>query len=221
LFTKAARGLGVALGISVLTNTIDYTVGENSDKGLGAEFAASTMVDFAVAGSIGLGSAGAVALGVAIVAAAGITAPFWAAAAGAAFLGAGVGFLVDHLVDTDEIKERVADGFQAWRGNWENIKTIAGVGLTRAREGLENFGDRIKTTTTDALQRAEAEIQQTASDVKRGAVKAVEKLADTAHQAAVTIQDSIDHAAETVETGFEKAKDKVGDFLGNLLGGED
>jgi hypothetical protein len=57
--------------------------------------------------------------------------------------------------------------------------------------------------------------------VKRGAVKAVEKAADKAHQAAVTIQDSIDLAVETVETGLKEAKDKVGDFLGNLLGGED
>jgi hypothetical protein len=147
---KAIRGLGVSLGISVVSNLIDFTWGENKNKGVRSnEFAASTMVDFAQAGLIGVGSALAVG---AVIAGVGLSAPLWFAALVTAGVGLAAGAIIDSLVDTDKLKEKVSNGLSAWGGVFQNSLTIAKVSAERVRnvkdavfETIDNVGDSIKT----------------------------------------------------------------------------
>lgn len=168
---KAVRGLGFTALISLATNAIDFTFGENKDKGVVSnEFAASTMVDFAQAGLIGVGSA--VLVG-GIFTTFAISAPLWVPALIATGVGIGAGLLFDHFVDTDILKQKVANGFSAFGGIFQNSITIAKVGAQRLGERvservrdvkdavfetIQNVGDSIKTGSKN--------ISEAAQDVK-------------------------------------------------------
>ncbi len=169
---KAVRGLGFTALISLATNAIDFTVGENRDKGLRSnEFAASTMVDFAQAGLIGVGAA--VGVG-AIVTGFTLSAPIWLVALATVGTGLLLGWIVDQIIDTDKLKEKVATGLSAFGGIYENTKTIVNVGVQRIGQQVLKTARRVNDTVEETLQN----IGDTINSVGKNLSKTAQNLKD-------------------------------------------
>jgi hypothetical protein len=198
---RSNAGLGLALGLSVVQNVVDYGWGENKEKGFGNEFAASTMVDFAKAGIVGLASAGIVAGVVAGAAAIGITlvagAPLWAIMAGASVVGIALSVLVDHFVDTDKLKQDVAGGLSAWGGIVDNTGIIVGEIGSKIAEGAEGAW-------------------QDLTDAAKNAAEGMSSMVQDLSQAAST---GLEEAKEAVREGVSAVRDTVAGFFGNAFGG--
>jgi hypothetical protein len=209
---KAGRSnsaLGFALGLSVVQNVVDFGWGANKEKGFGKEFMASTMVDFAKAGLVGLASAGMVAGGIALAGAVGIAAaaaaPLWLVMGVTALLGVGLGIVADRLIEKHQIKERVAEGFTAWKGIAQNAGTIVNVGVQRlsevANRKTAEIGQRVHQageaaagwaqSTQDELHRGLQQVGKRASDLIQDAQSTVQALGAEAKQAAGTLVDSV------------------------------
>lgn len=149
---KAVRGLWITGLISLATNAIDFTFGDNKDKGIKSnEFLASSAIDFIQAGVIGVGSAMLVGGLVAFV---GLSAPLWVVGAATALVGIGIGAAVDRLIDTDKLKDKVAKGFSALDGIFQNSLTIAKVGAQRLGERVSEKVSNVKDTVLEAVQNA-------------------------------------------------------------------
>jgi hypothetical protein len=204
LISRAASNSGLAIPMvtSVGINLYDYTLGENRDVGVASpEFAASTMVDCVVSAGTGLAAAGAVA---GLISAAGVigltaiaTAPLWAAIAATAFIGVGLGLLVDTFVDTDAIKDRVADGIRAWGGIVHNVGTIGRVVIDRAGQAISDFAQNAGEAIGNAAQTATSTLRSVGEGVSQ-----------VIHQGTQAIGNAVTNAANA-----------VGSFLGNLFGG--
>ncbi len=168
---KAVRGLGFTALISLATNAIDFTLGENKDKGINSnEFLASSAIDFVQAGVIGVGSA---ILVCGIFTTFVISAPLWVPALIATGVGIGAGLLIDHFVDTDALKQKVADGFSAFGGIFQNSLTIAKVGAQRlgerVSERVSNVQDAVFETVQavgDSIKTVGNKLSDVAQDVK-------------------------------------------------------
>ena len=169
---KAVRGLGFTALISLATNAIDFTVGENRDKGLRSnEFAASTMVDFAQAGLIGVGAA--VGVG-AIVTGFTLSAPIWLVALATVGTGLLLGWIIDQIINTDKLKEKVATGLSAFGGIYENTKTIVNVGVQRIGQQVLKTARRVNDTVEETLQN----IGDTINSVGKNLSKTAQNLKD-------------------------------------------
>lgn len=198
MLKKWSKGLRFSLGIPVVINLVDYGIGENSDIGVVSnEFAAPTTVDMAYAGLTGLAAAGVVAGGVAFLGgildiAAIASAPLWATALVAAGLGIAFGAIIDQVIDTDELKRNVANGFAALPGILENGGTIISIGAGRPGEAVEeavqNIGEVIGNAVVDA--------------------------SDTVIEVAQTV-------AQTVSNAVQNAIDVITGFVDGLFGGND
>jgi hypothetical protein len=187
---KAVKGLGFTALISLATNYVDFEYGENRDIGVKSnEFLASTAVDFAQAGLIGVGAA--VGVG-AVITGLGLTAPLWAAALATAGAGLFIGWIIDQIIDTDKLKEQVANGFSAFGGIYENTKTIVNIGAQR-------IGQRI----TNGLS------------AYKGIYDNAKTIVDVSAQ---RVSDTIDALGDNISTGVNEIKDKVGNFIGNIFG---
>lgn len=164
---KAVRGLWVTGLISLATNIVDFTVGENRDKTLRSnEFAASTLVDFALAGSIGVGAAvgfGAIVIGFTL------SAPLWLAALATAGTGLLLGWIVDQIIDIDKLKEKVTNGLSAFGGIYKNTKTIVDAGFQRisqqAGEAVGKINDSFRTIG-DSISSVGNKLSNTANELK-------------------------------------------------------
>jgi len=173
LMWKAAKGIGISLATSVGKNVYDYGLGEHADIGIKSnEFAASTAVDFAQAGLTGVAAAGAAAGLVMIGAAVGLTAPLWAGVLLATGIGIGISAAVSAVVDTDKIKEKVADGFATVPGIIENGKIIVSAGAEKLGNALENAGTGEPSVITKVIK----DTAQTVSDIVLDAANAVSGL---------------------------------------------
>jgi hypothetical protein len=231
LIWRTVNGLGANLGISAAVNAIDYGIGEHSDKGIGSkEFFASTLVDFGVAGLTGLAAAGIVGV---VITAASITAPFAAAVAATALLGIGLGLVVNHVFDMDRLKGKVTDGFIAWGGNFENIKTIVRVGTERVADGFSAWGgifENTKTIISVGADRATEAMRNAVDHVVDAGKQAVETVSGTVGDMADKVSYSVNKVTETTTNALKQAGQSVSDtigkaanaaseFLGGLFGG--
>jgi hypothetical protein len=170
LMWKAAKGIGISLATSVGKNVYDYGLGEHADIGIKSnEFAASTAVDFAQAGLTGVAAAGAAAGAIVGLAAIGITAPLWAGVVAATVIGIGISALFSALVDTDKLKQKVADGFATVPGIVENGKIIVSAGVEKLGTALENAG----TDEPNVVTKVITDAAQTVSDIVLDATNAV------------------------------------------------
>jgi len=125
---------GVGLGVSALasagTNLYDYGLGAHKNEGIGSQkFWVSTGVDFGMAVGTGLAAAGAVAGTLAIAAAVGLTAaaavPVGAVIAATVGVGFVLSLVLDHFEAGRQLKDKVNNGLDAWKGIAENAKVIS------------------------------------------------------------------------------------------------
>jgi hypothetical protein len=173
---KAIRGLGVSLGISVVSNLIDFTWGENKNKGVRSnEFAASTMIDFVQAGVIGIGSA--LLVGGALVATS-VTIPLLAAAALTAGVGYVIGLGIDQIIDTKELKDRVANGLSALGGAYQNAKIIVRVGTERLGERVNEVSNKLVHAGKNAYNRLNESIRSVGDSISNIASKTKDKVSN-------------------------------------------
>jgi hypothetical protein len=122
-------GFGIAVGTTLVANTLDYTVGEHQDEGLASSgFIAANLVDTMLGLGTGIAAAALVGGAIAGLTAAGVAAaatiPLWAAMAGAALLGMGIYAVVSEVVDVQALTDQVASGLEAWPGILNNAGTI-------------------------------------------------------------------------------------------------
>jgi hypothetical protein len=216
LLKKWAKGLRVSLGIPVVVNLVDYGIGEHSDVGVVSnEFAASTMVDMAYAGLTGIAAAGVVAggaaflggvLGIAAIA----SAPLWATALVAAGLGIAFGAIVDHMIDTDELKRNVTDGLGTLPGILENAGTIISVGTQKVSEAV--------VETIDSVVNAGKEVGEAVIDTAQEVGAAVSKVVSNAADSVLEVAQTV---ALTVSNTVQNATDTITEFVGGLFGGGD
>jgi hypothetical protein len=193
LLGRAAKGIAFSLGISIGVNIYDYGIGEHSDKGIiSNEFAASTAVDFTQAGLTGLAAAGIASAIVIGAAAASITVPLLAALGLATVLGVAIGYVVDKVVDTDKLKQQVADGFGTFPGILKNAGTIVSVGAERVGEAVVDTVQEVGEVVSNIVSNANNAIAAVAQDVTN------------------TVSGAVQNTAVAF-TGF----------VGNILGGND
>ena len=207
LLGRAAKGLAFSLGISIGVNIYDYGVGEHSDKGIiSNEFAASTAVDFTQAGLTGLAAAGIASVIVIGAVTAGLTVPLVAALGLAIVVGAGIGYVVDKAVDTDKLKQQVADGFGTFPGILENAGTIISVGAQKVAEAV------VKTINSivDTCKEVGGAVVDTAQEVGAAVRNVVSNAESSVAQAAQDVANTVSNTANTI-TGF----------VGGIFGGND
>lgn len=213
LFWRSVKGIGVSAATSVITNLFDFTLGENKTFGVWSpEFFSSTMVDFIKASVIGIGSAvlvgGALAL-------AGVSLPFIAVAgitAGVALL---AGFFLDKIIDTDQIKARIADGIRAWGGVFRNIGTIISHG---ARQTWQKISNGIHAWGGIA-RNARTIISHGVERVRQGISNTTRNVVDTGRRVYESAKNTVKSVGDTISNLASSAKEKVGGFLGSLFGG--
>jgi len=122
----------------------------------------------------GLAAAGIVSAIVIGAAAASITVPLLAALGLATVVGVAIGYVVDKVVDTDKLKQQVADGFATFPGILKNAGTIVSVGAQKAGEALvdtvQEIGDVVSNVASNTNS-AIAEVAQDVSNTVSGAVQ--------------------------------------------------
>jgi hypothetical protein len=212
------------LGVSIGANVIDYGIGEHSDKGID-----SRELAFIVGG---------------IIAAIGITASFAAAVAATAIGGIILGAAVNHFFDIDLLKQHVVNGFAAWDGIDQNIRTLVDIGVDRAKEAVANATNQMsdglsawggiyenaKTITNVGADRAVETIRNTVDHVVNAGKQAVEtvsetigdfseKVADSANEVVETMTSTLQQVGQGVSNVIGQASEKVTEFLGSLFGG--